>query len=127
MITSHTQNEIDTLENQVIYHYYPCQWKSWATPEYTHVELLSLQDYEDGSVVDWMWQPKPTMDQCWEMARYGIFDPLKWSLWTCEEFSDAELEALIDNLWTVDWIEYSINSNDNSLWSYRFAQDPVYC
>ena len=127
MITSHTQNEIDTLENQVIYHYYPCQWKSWSTPEYTHVELLSLQDYEDGSVVDWEWKSQPTMDQCWEAARYGIFDPLQWSLWTCEEFSDAELEALIDNLWTVDWISYSISSNDNSLWSYRFAEDPVYC
>ena len=127
MTLTHTQNEIDILENQVIYHYYPCQWKSWATSEYTHVELLSLQDYEDGSVVDWEWESKPTIDRGWEMVRYGIFDPLQWSLWTCEEFSDAELEALIDNLWNVDWISYSISISDNSIWSYRFAQDPVYC
>ncbi len=126
-ISTYTKNELDNLEHYVIYLYYPAQWQAWATPEHTHVELLSLQDYEDGSVVDWVWEPKPTMDRGWEMVRYGIFDPLQWSLWTCEEFSDAELESLIDNLWTVDWIEYSISSNDNSLWSYRFAPDPVYC
>lgn len=124
MTLTHTQDELDIFENQVIYHYYPCQWKSWATSEHTHVELLSFRDYEDGCVIDWMDQPGPTMDQCWEAARYGIFDPFKWSLWTCEEYSDAELEALIDGLLTVDWISYSISFNENLLWSRSFA--PVY-
>ena len=38
--------------------------------------------------------------------RYGIFDPLKWCLWTCEEYTDTELQALIDGLptyWDTFW------------------------
>ena len=66
---------------------------------HTHIELLGFKDYEDGCYIEWDWINKNhSGDQYWEAARYGIFDPLQWSLWTCEEFSDAELQELIDAL-----------------------------
>jgi len=109
-IPSHTQNEIDTLENNVLYHYYPCQWGAWACAEFAHIDLWGLEDYRT-DYEQWLairgakWEEGPTMDQCWEAARYGIFDPLQWSLWTCEEYSDAELQALIDAIPSY-WMEY---------------------